>query len=70
MGSAPPVGLGLPLALALLDRAVSLSLQFSSQGRCKLLSCPGFWLRPRSLTQRFPRFLLQQRGTGLASWWF
>lgn len=51
LGSATPVGLVLPFALTLLDKAVSLSLQFSSQSRCKLFSCPDFWLHPRSLTQ-------------------
>lgn len=54
IGICHPSGLVLPFAVTLLDKAVSLSLQFFSWSRCKIFSCPDFWLHPRSLTQCFP----------------
>lgn len=67
LGSATPVGLVLPFALTLLDKAMSLSLCLSSGRRCQLFSCPQFWLHPRALTQCFPIFSLQQPSTELAA---
>lgn len=57
---ATPVGLLLPFAFTSLDKAVSLSLQFSIPSRYKLFSCLDFfWLCPSSLRQCFPFFFLQ-----------
>lgn len=66
MGSTTPVGLVLPFALTLLDKAVSLSLCLSSGSRCQLFSCPEFWLHRRALKQCFP-FSLQQPSTELSA---
>lgn len=65
LGCATPAGLLLPFALTSLDKAASLSLRFSSPGRCELSSRLEFWLRPRSLRQCFPFFWLQQLTTEL-----
>lgn len=65
LGCATPAGLLLPFALTLLDKAASLSLQFSSPGRCELSSRLEFWLCPRSLRQCVPSFSLQQLTTEL-----
>lgn len=55
---ATPVGLLLPFAFTSLDKAVSLSLQFSIPSRYKLFSCLDFFLAVSQLSETMLSLLL------------